>query len=116
MSNSLLNMSHMLVITFDICTMLSNLLNKATFSKKERYKTLHQFHPRTIIKRYELGLLFYNCLSDRGTKFKEFVEDYAFLRMYLPLVIDEEHRETTIKKVLLANLFDLKTLLLRSNQ
>ncbi len=34
---------------------------------------------RAQLSSNELGLLFYNCLSDRGTKFKHLVEKYALL-------------------------------------
>ncbi len=49
---------------------------------------------RAQLSSYELGLLFYNCLSERGAKFKELVEDYALLEDVSSVeLIDEEHRE-----------------------
>ncbi len=49
---------------------------------------------RAQLSSYELGLLFYNCLSERGAKFKNFVEDYALLEDVSSVeLIDEEHRE-----------------------
>ena len=90
MSNSLLNMSHMLVITFGICIMLSNLFNKVIFLKKK--KKLYTNFIRAQLSNDELRLLFYNCLSKRGTKFKKFVEKYALLEDVSSL-INEEHRD-----------------------
>ena len=49
---------------------------------------------RAQLSSYELGLLFYNCLSERGAKFKEFVEDYALLEdVSSTELIDEEHKK-----------------------
>ena len=42
----------------------------------------------------ELGVIFYNCLSDRGAKFKDLVEKYVlFEDMPSKVLIDEEHRK-----------------------
>ena len=49
---------------------------------------------RAQLSSYELGLLFYNCLSKRGAKFKEFVEDYALLEdVSSTELIDVEHKK-----------------------
>ena len=49
---------------------------------------------RAQLSSYELGLLFYNCLSERGAKFKEFVEDYALLEdVSSTELIDDEHKK-----------------------
>ena len=48
---------------------------------------------RAQLSRDELGLLFYNCLSDRGAKFKVLVEKYALLEdMDFKVLINEEHK------------------------
>lgn len=59
---------------------------------------------RAQLSRDELGLLFYNCLSDRGAKFKVLVEKYALLEDmdfkklvekygdYSKAIINEEHK------------------------
>ena len=49
---------------------------------------------RAQLSSYELGLLFYNCLSERGAKFKDFVEDYALLEdVSSTELIDNEHKK-----------------------
>lgn len=49
---------------------------------------------RAQLSSYELGLLFYNCLSERGADFKEFVEAYALLEdISSTELIDEEHKK-----------------------
>lgn len=47
----------------------------------------------------ELGLLFYNCLSERGDKFKKLVEKYALLEdMDFEVLINEDHKNLYDKK------------------
>ena len=49
---------------------------------------------RAQLSSYELGLLFYNCLSERGAEFKGLVEDYALLEdVSSTELIDEEHKK-----------------------
>ncbi len=48
---------------------------------------------RAQLSSNELGVLFYNCLSDRGAKFKCLVEKYALLEdMDFGSLLDQEHR------------------------
>lgn len=61
----------------------------AEFEAKKFYTNL----VRAQLSSDELGLLFYNCLSDRGAKFKDLVEKYAlFEDMPLDVLIKEEHK------------------------
>ena len=42
----------------------------------------------------ELGVLFYNCLSNRGAKFKDLVEKYALLEdMNFVVLLNQKHRK-----------------------
>lgn len=63
------------------------------FTEKKRYTNLI----RAQLSSDELGLLFYNCLSDRGAKFKDLVEKYALFEDMPSEVlideVDEEHRK-----------------------
>ena len=60
------------------------------FTEKKRYTNLI----RAQLSSDELGLLFYNCLSDRGAKFKDLVEKYAlFEDMPSEVFIDPEDKE-----------------------
>ena len=65
-------------------------VQQSDFPKKERKKLYTNFI-RAQLSNDELRLLFYNCLSKRGTKFKKFVEKYALLEDVSSL-INEEHR------------------------
>ena len=57
---------------------------------KKRYTNLI----RAQLSSDELELLFYNCLSERGAKFKVLVERFAlFEDMPSEVLIDEAHRE-----------------------
>ena len=59
------------------------------FEDKKSYTNLI----RAQLSRNELGLLFYNCLSDRGAKFKHLVEKYALLEdMDFESLLEPEHR------------------------
>ena len=59
------------------------------FEDKKTYTNLI----RAQLSSNELGLLFYNCLSDRGAKFKHLVEKYALLEdMDFRKLLDPEHR------------------------
>ena len=59
------------------------------FKEKKRYTNFI----RAQLSSNELGVLFYNCLSDRGAQFKDLVEEYAlFEDMPSGVLIDEEHR------------------------
>ncbi|MYC78883.1 hypothetical protein F4X10_24215 [Candidatus Poribacteria bacterium] len=58
--------------------------------EKKRYTNLI----RAQLSSDELGVLFYNCLSDRGVKFKDLVENYAlFEDMPSEVFIDPEDKE-----------------------
>ena len=63
------------------------------FKEKKRYTNFI----RAQLSSDELGLLFYNCLSKRGAKFKDLVEEYAlFEDLPSEVLIDEvaeEHRK-----------------------
>ena len=64
--------------------------DKKKFKEKKRYTNFI----RAQLSSNELGVLFYNCLSDRGAKFKDLVEKYAlFEDMPSEVLIDEEHRK-----------------------
>ena len=59
------------------------------FEDKKSYTNLI----RAQLSRNELRLLFYNCLSDRGAKFKHLVEKYALLEdMDFRKLLDPEHQ------------------------
>ena len=59
------------------------------FEDKKPYANLI----RAQLSSNELGLLFYNCLSARGAKFKYLVEKYALLEnMEFEKLLDPEHR------------------------
>ena len=59
------------------------------FEDKKPYTNLI----RAQLSSNELGLLFYNCLSDRGAKFKCLVEKYALLEdMDFEKLLDPDHR------------------------
>ena len=63
------------------------------FQEKKRYTNLI----RAQLSSDELGLLFYNCLSKRGDKFRGLVEKYALLEdMPSKVLIKEEHRSLYI--------------------
>ena len=65
-------------------------LGDAELEAKKFYTNL----VRAQLSSDELGLLFYNCLSDRGAKFKDLVEKYAlFEDMPLDVLIKEEHQD-----------------------
>ena len=62
--------------------------------KKIKEKKRYTNFVRAQLSSHELGVLFYNCLSDRGAKFKDLVEEYALFEDMPPKVlIDEEHRK-----------------------
>ena len=59
------------------------------FEDKKTYTNLI----RAQLSSNELGLLFYNCLSDRGAKFKCLVEKYALLEdMEFERLLEPKHR------------------------
>ena len=59
------------------------------FQGKKRYTNLI----RAQLSSDELGLLFYNCLSKRGAKFRDLVEKYALLQdMRFETLINQEHK------------------------
>ena len=61
------------------------------FKKKKRYTNLI----RAQLSSDELGLLFYNCLSKRGAKFRDLVEKYALLEdMRFETLMDPEHKKS----------------------
>ena len=58
-----------------------------------KHKKLYTNLIRAQLSSTELGLLFYNCLSDRGAKFKCLVEKYALLEdMDFGNLLDQKHR------------------------
>ena len=60
------------------------------FQEKKRYTNLI----RAQLSSDELGILFYNCLSKRGAKFRDLVEKYALLEdVPSRVLIKEEHRK-----------------------
>ena len=65
------------------------------FDQKElKEKKRYTNFIRAQLSSNELGVLFYNCLSNRGAKFKDLVEKYAlFEDMPSDVLIDEEHRK-----------------------
>ena len=64
--------------------------DRKEFKEKKRYTNFI----RAQLSSNELGVLFYNCLSGRGAKFKELVEKYAlFEDMPSKVLINEEHRK-----------------------
>ena len=64
--------------------------DEKNFKEKKRYTNFI----RAQLSCNELGVLFYNYLSDRGAKFKDLVEKYAlFEDMPSEVLIDEEHRK-----------------------
>ena len=65
------------------------------FEDKKSYTNLI----RAQLSSNELGLLFYNCLSDRGAKFKCLVEKYALLEdMDFEGLLEPEHRSLYSEK------------------
>lgn len=65
------------------------------FEDKKPYTNLI----RAQLSRNELGLLFYNCLSDRGAKFKYLVEKYALLEdIDFEGLLEPEHRSLYSEK------------------
>ena len=58
------------------------------FEQRKSYTNLL----RAQLSSHELGILFYNCLSHRGAKFKSLVEKYSLLEnMDKDLLLNEEH-------------------------
>lgn len=67
----------------------SDFFDKEKIKKRKFYINLI----RAQLSSDELGLLFYNCLSDRGAKFKCLVYKYALLEdMDFKTLLSEEHR------------------------
>ena len=65
------------------------------FEDKKSYTNLL----RAQLSKNELGLLFYNCLSDRGAKFKCLVEKYALLEdMDFEILLEPEHQSLYSEK------------------
>ena len=65
-------------------------MQKKECKEKKRYTNFI----RAQLSSNELGVLFYNCLSDRGAKFKDLVEKYALLEdMRFEVLLNTEHRE-----------------------
>ena len=66
---------------------------KSDFPKDYKAKKFYTNLIRAQLSSGELGLLFYNCLSDRGAKFKKLVEKYALLKdMDFKVLINKKHR------------------------
>ena len=68
-------------------------VDRSDFPRDYKTKKFYTNLIRAQLSRDELGLLFYNCLSDRGAKFKKLVEKYALLK-YLPfeVLMNKKHR------------------------
>ena len=68
-------------------------VDRHEFIKKFKDKKAYTNLIRAQLSSNELGLLFYNCLSDQGAKFKDLVEKYALLEgMDFRKLFDEKHR------------------------
>ena len=66
---------------------------KSDFPKDHKDKKPYTNLIRAQLSSDELGLLFYNCLSNRGDKFKKLVKKYALLEdMDFKVLINEEHK------------------------
>ncbi|MCY3870803.1 MAG: putative phage abortive infection protein [Gemmatimonadetes bacterium] len=64
------------------------------FPKKFKEKKRYTNFIRAQLSSDELGLLFYNCLSKRGAKFRDLVEKYALLEdMRFETLMDPEHKK-----------------------
>ena len=72
-------------------------VDQSDFLKEFKAKKFYTNLIRAQLSSDELGLLFYNCLSDRGAKFKDLVEKYALFEDMPSEVlideVDEEHRK-----------------------
>ena len=69
-------------------------VDQSDFLKEFEAKKFYTNLIRAQLSSDELGLLFYNCLSKRGAKFKDLVEKYALLEdMPSRVLIKEEHRK-----------------------
>ena len=68
-------------------------VDQSDFLKEFEAKKFYTNLIRAQLSSDELGLLFYNCLSNRGAKFKCLVEKYALFKdMSFKLLMNEEHR------------------------
>ena len=68
-------------------------VDQSEFPKEFGAKKFYTNLIRAQLSSNELGLLFYNCLSDRGAEFKKLVEKYALLKdMDFKVLINEEHK------------------------
>lgn len=69
------------------------------FPKDYEAKKFYTNLIRAQLSSDELGLLFYNCLSERGAKFKCLVEKYELLEdMDFKVLINEEHKKLYDKR------------------
>ena len=68
-------------------------VDRSDFPRDYKTKKFYTNLIRAQLSHDELGLLFYNCLSNRGAKFKKLVEKYALLK-YLPseVLMNKKHR------------------------
>ncbi len=68
-------------------------VDQSDFLKEFEAKKFYTNLIRAQLSSDELGLLFYNCLSDRGAKFKCLVEKYALFKdMSFEVLMNEEHQ------------------------
>ena len=68
-------------------------VDQSDFPEEFEAKKFYTNLIRAQLSSYELGLLFYNCLSYREAKFKVLVEKYALLEdMDFKVLINEEHK------------------------
>ena len=66
---------------------------KSDILKDHKAKKFYTNLIRAQLSSYELGLLFYNCLSERRDKFQKLVVKYALLKdMDFKVLIHEEHK------------------------
>ena len=100
MRNFLTDISRRLVHTFGNLYNVVKFVDRSDFPRDYKTKKFYTNLIRAQLSRDELGLLFYNCLSDRGAKFKKLVEKYALLK-YLPfeVLMNKKHRDTLRRKV-----------------
>ena len=69
------------------------LVDQSDFLKEFEAKKFYTNLIRAQLSSDELGLFFYNCLSDRGAKFKDLVEKYALFKdMSFEVLLNAEHR------------------------
>lgn len=74
-------------------------VDQSDFPEEFEAKKFYTNLIRAQLSSDELGLLFYNCLSERGAKFKKLVEKYALLEdMDFKVLINEDHKNLYDKR------------------